>query len=680
MASISENLQNIIDSKTAIKSSIANKGVTVPAEAKLNALPALIDSIEQGGGGVSSGAPEIVDVVFVNPVENAESTDIDVVVRIMSNGVNANYGVQYRPVGTANWIEGGSAVITDNTDVKTLHGFDKIATVTITGLLYQQSWDTNLGALRENNNRYEVRAYIAGTTNNYTTPRIYATGWTKYFDNIYEAANDLELGDTKKKRAIAVIHSANLSTTLSQLGGDYFKTSDGYLGVSENHIFKELQDIPIYFEDGINIKYYVRWVIIYTNVATANITINDYTNKNYLYCYFGNCTPSLSFGISGNSNPSKVEGIRFSLITNVTSISNYAFYNCSSLTSIIIPNSVTSIGSGAFQNCYSLASIIIPNSVTSIGNNAFQNCSSLTSITIPNSVITISGYAFTGCPSLASIIIPNSITSIGNNVFQNCYALASIIIPNSVTSIGSGAFYGCYALTSIIIPNSVRSIGNNVFYNCYSLTSIIIPNSVTSIGSGAFQNCYSLASIIIPNSVTSIGNNAFQNCSSLTSITIPNSVITISGYAFTGCPSLASIIIPNSVTSIGSNAFQGCYSLTSITIPNSVTSIGNSIFQYCYALTSITFLSIQTTFPTTSILDNTRKVYNVTLPSGWNKTANLVASTTAADCVLTHRCMLDIFNKLSSSTTGTLTLGTTNLARMSAAEISIATNKGWTVN
>ena len=89
MGTIAENLQAIIDSKAAIKASISNKGVTVPSEAKLNALPALIDSISQGGGGVSSGSPEIVDVVFVNPVENTESTDIDVVVRIMSNGANA---------------------------------------------------------------------------------------------------------------------------------------------------------------------------------------------------------------------------------------------------------------------------------------------------------------------------------------------------------------------------------------------------------------------------------------------------------------------------------------------------------------------------------------------------------------------------------------------------------------
>ena len=147
---------------------------------------------------------------------------------------------------------------------------------------------------------------------------------------------------------------------------------------------------------------------------------------------------------------------------------------------------VTSIGDYAFQSCSSLTSITIPDSVTSIGISAFYNCSSLTSITIPDSVTSIGGYAFSNCSSLTSVTIGNSVTSIGDSAFQSCSSLTSITIGNSVTSIGDRAFSGCSSLTSITIPNSVTSIGVSAFWNCSGLTGITIPDSVTSIGTGAF--------------------------------------------------------------------------------------------------------------------------------------------------------------------------------------------------
>ena len=204
---------------------------------------------------------------------------------------------------------------------------------------------------------------------------------------------------------------------------------------------------------------------------------------------------------------------------DVTSIGNEAFYICSSLTSIEIPNSVTSIGNDAFNNCSSLTSIEIPNSVTSIGIYTFYNCSRLTSIEISNSVTSIGNGEFRNCTSLTSIVIPNSVTSIGNDAFSNCSSLTSIEIPNSVTRIDEYAFFNCSSLTSIEIPDSVTSIGYGAFSGCSSITSIEIPNSVTSIGSYALSRCFSLTSIEIPNSVTSIGNGAFRNCTSLSSIT-----------------------------------------------------------------------------------------------------------------------------------------------------------------
>ena len=299
------------------------------------------------------------------------------------------------------------------------------------------------------------------------------------------------------------------------------------------------------------------------------------------------------------------------ICSGITSIGSRVFEDCTSLTSITIPNSVTSIGGRAFSDCTSLTSITIPDSVTRIDNRAFQNCKSLKSITIPDSVTRIGEFTFSGCESLKSItipdgiewicqhtfarctsltsvIIPDSVTSIDTSAFKDCTSLKSITIPDSVTSIDSSAFKDCRSLTSIKIPDSVTSIESSTFENCRSLTSIKIPDSVTSIESSTFEFCTSLTSIAIPNSVTSIESSAFYCCTSLTSITIPDSVASIGDYTFASCTSLTSITIPDSVTRIGEFTFSGCESLKSITIPDSVTSIGEGAFRDCTNLTSIT--------------------------------------------------------------------------------------------
>lgn len=291
-------------------------------------------------------------------------------------------------------------------------------------------------------------------------------------------------------------------------------------------------------------------------------------------------------------------------------ICDRAFDYCS-LTSINLPNSVTSIGEWAFYECRSLTSINIPHSVTSIGNSAFSWCDSLTSINIPNSVTTIGDEAFYECKSLTSINIPDSVTSIGDGAFDECSSLASINIPDSVTSIGNAAFSKCESLTNINIPDSVIKMEGNPFASWHGSLSIEsksfiyendvlfnadktiiiayrtddelynIPDSVTSIGNSAFYGCKSLTNINIPDSVTSIGDWAFGECKSLTCINIPDSVTSIGDGAFDECKSLTNINIPDSVTSIGDYAFGGCNHLKCINIPDSVTSIGNSAFREC---------------------------------------------------------------------------------------------------
>ena len=154
--------------------------------------------------------------------------------------------------------------------------------------------------------------------------------------------------------------------------------------------------------------------------------------------------------------------------------------------------------------------------VTGIGMKAFYGCSKLTSINIPNGVTSIGINTFYGCSSLTSINIPNGVTSIDLGAFSSCSSLTSINIPDGVTGIYPGTFYGCSSLTSINIPNGVTSIGGDAFNGCSSLTSINIPESVRNIGDSAFEGCSSLANINIPESVTSINVKAFYNVPHIT--------------------------------------------------------------------------------------------------------------------------------------------------------------------
>ena len=202
------------------------------------------------------------------------------------------------------------------------------------------------------------------------------------------------------------------------------------------------------------------------------------SNKTATVTYRGNYYDSYSNEYSGSVViPSSVtyNGVTYS----VTSVGGCAFSECTSLTSVTIPNSVTSIGSSAFWGCSSLTPVTIPNSVTSIGNNAFVGCSSFTSVTIPNSVTSIGDDAFSWCSSLTSVTI-NSDAIVNkaytfNDNLSNIFGsqVTQYIIGDNVKGIGDDAFSRCFSLTSITIPNSVTSIGNQAFYNCTSLTSVI---------------------------------------------------------------------------------------------------------------------------------------------------------------------------------------------------------------
>lgn len=398
----------------------------------------------------------------------------------------------------------------------------------------------------------------------------------------------------------------------------------------------------------------------------------------------------------------------------VTGISSQAFYGCSNLKSIIIPQSVVNIGSYALSNCPELESIIvdpknpvyhssgncliktdnkilvagckasiIPNdgSVSIIGGNAFYGCSGLSDITIPDKVTTIYYSAFYNCTGLTNVNIPNSVLYIDAMAFVGCSSLVSVTIPLEIKGIGNSAFYGCSslatvnwnakncavvgekaypifngcdALTTIYIGKEVVAIPENVFVGCDNiaivnwyatacleagsfeypvfsgcdrLTTLNVGKDVSVFPTNVLKNCANFNAVkindieqwcainfygnplneahnlylndelveelVIPNGVTAISSYAFLGCSSITKITIPNSVVEIGNYVFSNCTALKSAEIGVGVTDIGIGAFAGCASLTSISVPQNVKTIAQSAFKDCSSLSSVEWNAVE---------------------------------------------------------------------------------------
>lgn len=348
--------------------------------------------------------------------------------------------------------------------------------------------------------------------------------------------------------------------------------------------------------DDWNFKSGQLYYCINTNDTTPNVHTVTVTHQN-TSCW------SISedyVGLSHITIPETVlhNGIRYS----VTAVDAYAFYKCTSLTSVTLSNSVQGVGEFAFYGCSNLTSLTIGTGMKYLYFDSFQSSGNLTSITWNAKNGGMADNAFGGSPSnITSFTFGDEVETIPDYIGKLMNHITSITIPKSVRNIKRSAFWegaftktnytgsiadwcnisfeSAYAnpiirshnlyindveVTEVVVPEGIKSMGDYTFAGFSAMTSVSIPNSVKSIGRGAFQDCSGLTSIDIPNSVTSIGSSAFSGCTGLTSVAVPNGVAIVGSYAFNKCSGLTAVTLPNSLTDIESRAFSGCNNLTSV--------------------------------------------------------------------------------------------------------------------
>lgn len=300
----------------------------------------------------------------------------------------------------------------------------------------------------------------------------------------------------------------------------------------------------------------------------------------------------------------------------LTTIADYAFYECKELEVVSLPETLESIGGDAFFRCNKLQTITIPNGVKVVNQGVFAECESLVEVSFPDSVETIGERVFQLCPNLTEVKLPNSMTTIPMLFFSNCAKLESIEIPESVESIDMYAFAKCASLKSIELPTNLKSIGTNAFDECSALESVSFPSTLESLGGNAFRNCVSLVSVKLPDSLTEVGFSDFLGCSQLADFNIPRGLKDLLDLMFARCIGPEELIIPDNIERIGSSAFQECTGIKRVTIGSGVKKIYAGVFYDCANLAEL--YCMPTTPPAMSemALTNCSSELKIYVPSG----------------------------------------------------------------
>ena len=284
----------------------------------------------------------------------------------------------------------------------------------------------------------------------------------------------------------------------------------------------------------------------------------------------------------------------------VTRIGDYAFYNCTELTSVEIPEGVTYIGESAFACCQSLESVTIPGSVTEIGEGAFESCDSMLVLELTSGLKRVGAFAFSECVALRELILPDTVERIERSAFAGTMALHELVIPGNVQEIGDNAFNGCIQLSSLTLSEGIRVIEEMAFSNCSDLTEVLIPASVECLGDGVFSDCLAMTQIAVaPDSEHFVVQDDILYSKDLSVLvhypaakeeqefTIPEEVRKIAGLAFASNYFLMEVMLGDHLEEVGSYAFARCSSLSFMSLPAQTTRLGVSPFHDCTMLLEI---------------------------------------------------------------------------------------------
>ena len=268
-----------------------------------------------------------------------------------------------------------------------------------------------------------------------------------------------------------------------------------------------------------------------------------------------------------------------SLKPGVVGVSDYAFYNSSTLTGIIGLANAKHVGRAAFYNCPKLATVTLNRELTRIEDYTFYKCSSLAIETLPSWLVSIGRSAFYECGSLTTLNLMNTrLEEIGDFAFYGCNLLADVNFGRNLVSVGEKAFYKDAELKKIVLPDTTVSIGLRAFYKCEKVNEIKLGSSLESIGEYAFSSMPLVEEIIIPDSVKTVGNYAFYKATGVKKLTIGASVEEIGNYAFFGMEKLKYINIPENVKKIGNYAFKGLNEVKSFIVGSNIEELGIHAF------------------------------------------------------------------------------------------------------